>query len=85
MGAWADAADCGTVATVTKITDEGELREFPECADRAEVDFYVVDGGGHTWPGSTLFTGLESLLGPTTFDIDATELIVEWFGRHALE
>lgn len=82
---WAAAAGCATVPTVASVTDEVELREFPDCPQGTEVDFYVVEGGGHTWPGSTMFVGLDSAVGPTTFDIDATALIVEWFERHALD
>ena len=39
---------------------------------------YVVDGGGHTWPGKPV-PGFEDLLGHATTDIDATSLLFEFF------
>jgi len=47
----------------------------------AEVVFYGIVGGGHTWPGSP--PSLTSLVGVTSQDIDATRTIWEFFARHA--
>ena len=47
----------------------------------AEVVFYGIVGGGHTWPGST--PRLSPLVGTTSQDIDATRTIWEFFARHA--
>jgi polyhydroxybutyrate depolymerase len=38
----------------------------------------VVEDGGHTWPGSLDVP----LLGETTREIDATDLIWEFFAAH---
>jgi poly(3-hydroxybutyrate) depolymerase len=58
---------------------------------------YVVEGGGHSWPGTPLFNGdaaaqadtaaggLASVAGTTTMDISATELAWEFFQRHQLD
>ncbi len=40
----------------------------------AEVVFYSINGGGHTWPGSG-DTGLRFLLGPTCRDINASQIL----------
>ncbi len=37
---------------------------------------HIVEGGGHTWPGSTFEV---ASLAPTTQDVDATALIREAF------
>ena len=47
-----------------------------------EVVFYSISGGGHTWPGSPLPPAVEKRLGPPCLDIDATELIWDFFQRH---
>jgi polyhydroxybutyrate depolymerase len=52
--------------------------------DGAEVVLYVIEGGGHTWPGRVGAGPVERLLGPSTRDIDANELMWEFFQRHPL-
>jgi polyhydroxybutyrate depolymerase len=67
-----------------------ELRTWGECTDDATVQLYVVQGGGHNWPGSEFFAGLGSnpatfaLVGPTNMEIDATALIWEFFQQYQL-
>ena len=46
------------------------LRRYRSCVD-SEVRLYTINGGGHTWPGTT-YAGYTIALGSTTFDIDAT-------------
>ncbi len=45
---------------------------------RAPVDFYAIEGGGHTVPNSKQNAPL--LLGATQRDLDAGELVAEFFG-----
>jgi polyhydroxybutyrate depolymerase len=49
-----------------------------EGVDGIEVLFYIVDGGGHTWPGAP-----PSRVDTTSQDFDATEVIWDFFSRHA--
>ncbi len=51
------------------------------CASGEDVVFYVVDGGGHTWPGTA---GILDNLGATNLDINASEEIWNFFAAHAL-
>jgi polyhydroxybutyrate depolymerase len=54
---------------------------FAPCNDGSDVVLYVIQNGGHTWPGVD-----ESLVrqhgGKTTHDISATQLIWEFFQDH---
>lgn len=43
-----------------------------ECPPGADVEFYIVEGGGHSWPSSEFSRSIEAIVGHTTFDIDAT-------------
>ena len=54
---------------------------YAASAEGAEVLFYGVDGGGHTWPGSTPM--LQRLVGITSQDMDASRVIWEFFAQHA--
>jgi polyhydroxybutyrate depolymerase len=54
---------------------------YPPGADGAEVVLYLLQGGGHVWPGGPLNP---PFLGATTNDINATDLMWEFFQRHRL-
>jgi hypothetical protein len=56
------------------------LIEYSSCADGTLVQLYAIDGGGHTWPGSFDVPGL----GYTTQQIDATDLIWDFFSAYTL-
>lgn len=61
------------------VASDVERRTYPGCRDGTAVELYVIDGGGHTWPGSP---GAPEKLGPTTTSIDATALMWAFFERH---
>lgn len=48
----------------------------------AEIISLTIENGGHTWPGRWSLLG--PLVGKTTRDISANELIWEFFNRHPL-
>jgi poly(3-hydroxybutyrate) depolymerase len=47
------------------------------CSGGAELDFYIVNGGGHTWPGAPVEFGSTKSL-----EINASELLAEFFSDH---
>jgi polyhydroxybutyrate depolymerase len=53
---------------------------YPAAAPGADVWFYRIEGGGHTWPGSTA-SGM-AVLGRVCRDIDASEEIWAFFKTH---
>jgi polyhydroxybutyrate depolymerase len=67
-----DLVDDGT--TVTRHT----YRPRP---NGAEVTFYKINGGGHTWPGHG---SLDRLLGHSSQDISANDLIWEFFEKYPM-
>ena len=57
--------------------------EYVDCAEDASVVLYVIQGGGHTWPGGA--PAAEWLgLGLTSDAVDATAEIWAFFLDHAL-
>ncbi|HEY8172149.1 MAG TPA: PHB depolymerase family esterase [Dehalococcoidia bacterium] len=72
---WAKHDGCNQTPSVTQLTEHVRVTAYSECRDNVSVVLYVVDGGGHTWPGSIDV----ARLGPTTHEIDATDLIWEYF------
>ena len=62
------------VVTITKFT-------YP-CPAGAEVQFYSIENGGHSWLGSEFSRSIESVIGYTTFAINATDLMWQFFRQH---
>lgn len=65
--------------TLPIIVDDGTYIEkwaFTDCFKSGEVIAYVVRNGGHTWPPHS---GLLSDSGPSTANLDATTVIVQFF------
>lgn len=68
-----DPIDARVTATVRRL-------EYTNCAENADVILYTVEGGGHTWPGGKPLP--ESMVGPTTRDINATRVMWAFFVHH---
>lgn len=58
------------------------LRRSYRCPAGADVEFLVIEGGGHSWPGSDVSRSLEQVVGRTTMSIDATTTSWEFFRDH---
>ena len=56
--------------------------DYMNDSDGTEVILYSVYGGGHTWPGGVQYLP-EWVIGKTSKDIDADEVIWSFFKRHS--
>jgi polyhydroxybutyrate depolymerase len=81
--AWAAKDGCSLRSTDKRVGAQVILRTYP-CPPGAAVEFYIVVGGGHAWPGSKVSAALASITGPSTFEINATDLIWKFFRQHRL-
>jgi len=79
--AWAARNGCEATPTDDRVAPD-VLRRSYTCPQDAEVVSYVVEGGGHSWPGSEMSASLASVIGRTTTSIDANELAWAFFQRH---
>lgn len=85
---WAQANGCPPVPeTVAEpdCTNDGTTVQrltWGPGTKGAEVVFYRIEAGGHTWPGKTPM--FKKLLGRSTRDISANDLIWSFFERHPL-
>ena len=69
MANWADHNGCDALPLEERVSPEVLRYTYAGC--EAPVQWYLVEGGGHTWPGALPVPAL----GHTTRDIDASELI----------
>jgi polyhydroxybutyrate depolymerase len=80
--AWAEQNGCSLNSV--KLPSKGEVSgiRYTPCEQNAEVNFYTIDGGGHSWPGGKPLP--EWIVGHTTQDIDATQVMWEFFRQYSL-
>lgn len=80
MEAWADRNGCDPEPVEDAAGSETTRRTWSNCA--APVELYVVEAGGHSWPGASeaqARLGAEESQGHVTEDIDATTIILDHF------
>ena len=80
---WALRNSCNFVPEyLPTIGDVIGVRYF-NSSIKADVVFYTIHGGGHTWPGGKPIPGM--VVGPTTKNIDATRVMWDFFSQFTLE
>lgn len=87
LNCWIRANGCPSEPQVTELLtliDDG-TRVFRKVwgpgRDGAEVVLYLIEGGGHTWPGREPRL---AILGKATANLDANDVIWEFFQKHPL-
>ena len=84
MQHWANAQKC-TAQTTTMFTKGNvSCQSHLHCARGVVVSLCRVEGGGHTWPGAQPIAFMERMLGSTNQDVDASEMIWDFFSHHEL-
>lgn len=76
---WAEFNGC-KYSKWERKTNHTVLYEHFDCKDDASVVLVMVEGDGHTWPGSKAF--VESQFGHTTEEISANNIMIEFFMKH---
>ncbi len=88
---WARKNNCSMTPLITYEPDinpdDGTLIKkevYNNGKNNSEVIFYIIEGGGHTWPGGNQYLG-ENIVGRTNRDINADEVIWSFFEKHTLQ
>lgn len=85
---WTRAAGCASEGAAQAVPDRANdgttvsLRTATGCAGGVTQEFYTIEGGGHTWPGTALRGS--RLAGVASQDISATGQTVAFFRRYGL-
>jgi polyhydroxybutyrate depolymerase len=78
---WARRNKCTSKPKTSEVGPD-VTRVGYRCPKRADVELYRIEGGGHTWPGSEFSRAIESVVGPTTFSINADDAMWTFFQGH---
>jgi polyhydroxybutyrate depolymerase len=88
---WRVHAGCAGPPEVEELEDRDpddgtrvRRSRYADCDAGTEVLLLGIQGGGHTWPGAAERARVRRLVGPTSRDIDASEVIWEFFAAHRL-
>jgi polyhydroxybutyrate depolymerase len=88
---WVTNDKCPSLPLVTQLPDKDpsdgtrvRTEIYGGCENGAEVVLYAVEGGGHTWPGGLQYLP-ESIIGRTSRDFDASEIIWQFFKEHPIK
>jgi len=86
---WVSLDRCGALRNdgkpVDADPDDGTslLISSADCAAHTQVRLYEVRGGGHTWPRGKPYLG-KWIVGRVSQELDANEVIWQFFRQHAL-
>lgn len=79
--AWAELQGC---TDPTDVVAEPVIDRTWTCPDGAAMEFVIIEGQGHGWPGSAFAEQIASIVGPSADGVDANELMWEFFQRYQL-
>ena len=85
VGAWRAYPETPVATVEPKKTDDGttvQRKTYGPGKAGAEVVLFVINGGGHTWPGRDPRV---RFLGKSTQNISANDLMWEFFQRHPMK
>jgi polyhydroxybutyrate depolymerase len=86
--AWVKANGCKEEPVTVELPDQAKdgtkvrKKTYGGGKDGAEVVLVVIEGGGHTWPGRQ---PLVKVLGRSTRNVSANDLIWEFFEKHPMK
>lgn len=77
---------CGEAPKVTELPQDKDkfkvtMSDYGKGKNGADVILYVIENGGHTWPGRPAPT----MLGPATNNVIANQVIWDFFRKHVRE
>jgi polyhydroxybutyrate depolymerase len=80
---WAAHNGCAATPDLDELTPHISRISYLGCEEGSEVVLYKIKGSGHTWPGGKKLPVW--LTGTTNQEINASEIMWDFFKEHALE
>ncbi len=85
---WVEKGKCQVPPDVSApldiVSDDGtqvKIEKYQKCRDGTAVHRYIIEGGGHTWPGGGRQSG--RLVGKVSQEIKASDEIWKFFAAHS--
>lgn len=84
MTAWASRNGCTDADPEEVPVADDVTRLAWDCPTSGETILYRIEGGGHTWPGSEFGTMITDMVGATTLNLSANQVMWQFFLLHPL-
>jgi polyhydroxybutyrate depolymerase len=88
LALWVGWNDCPGAPQTSSLPDvdpdDGttvQVSTYAVCRDNTSISLYLIEGGGHTWPGAGEVDTSDAS-GNTSRDFSATQVIWEFFEQH---
>jgi polyhydroxybutyrate depolymerase len=81
---WARLDGCRRGPNARVVSEHVTLLTYTRCDRRAEVHFYRISNGGHTWPGASEPAPSQAGPGLTSQEINASRVLWSFFERYRL-
>lgn len=85
---WAEKNHCTGMPEMTRLSERNTLdgtsvwkKVYRDRTGEVRVVLYGIQGGGHTWPGGMQYAS-EELIGITSREFDASEIIWQFFEKY---
>jgi polyhydroxybutyrate depolymerase len=76
---WVDADGCQSRSQEARPAEDTLSHDYRECRSGSEVTYFVIEGGGHAWPGGDR---ISTILDVPAGSISATTEIWRFFSTH---
>jgi polyhydroxybutyrate depolymerase len=85
---WVERNQCEAGPPTTVLSNGAATCALYPCSHPGEVEFCIIDGGGHYWPGGGDWAGSEvfcgSNQGARSADLIANDAFWSWFSAHPM-
>ena len=86
---WLELDRCNALSAhsrVDAVPDDATayIERSAQCAGSAAIDWYEIQGGGHTWPGGVPYLG-RRIVGRVSHELDANEVVWAFLSAHRLD
>jgi polyhydroxybutyrate depolymerase len=79
---WRSVNGVGQSSEIETLGADVSVRRWRGSNPLSDLDFYRIEGGGHTWPGAGARIWIPPIFGRISTTIDATRLIWEFLSVH---
>jgi polyhydroxybutyrate depolymerase len=79
---WRSVNGVGPSCEIETLGADVSIQRWRGSNPPGDLDFYRIEGGGHTWPGASARVWIPPIFGRISTTIDATRLIWEFLSVH---
>ncbi len=84
LNIWKEKNKCSKQGEITYKNKSVECKTY-SCLENSEVSLCTIKDGGHTWPGGTPYSIPGVNIGKTTQDINANQVMWQFFKNHPIK